>query len=115
MNNGSMFAKIRDYRGQTFWEEHPFVYILGEKGIYRYEIFSAYQAAVESDTYAVSLSSEEDCSRWIGQALDNSVIDTDIRPEAADRILTLSTCSGTNYDYRWVVHASLSLEEDSVS
>lgn len=109
MNNGSMFAGIRKYRNQAYWEEHPYVYIRSDQGVYRYEIFSSYLAKVESNTYGLQFSSEASRRQFLDHAIADSVIDTGVQPEPTDRVLTLSTCSGSGYSTRWVVHARLKM------
>ena len=110
MNDGSMFACLRDYREQAFWEAHPYVYILSDQGVYRYEIFSSYLASVKSNTYGIEFPTETSWLRFQEKALEDSVIDTGIQPQPNDRVLTLSTCSGANRSARWVVHARLKME-----
>ena len=110
MANGSMFANLHQYRYQNFWESHPYVYIRTDEGVYRYEIFSAYRANVDSNTYALSFSDEEFKEEFLQYILSESVIETGVQPEITDRILTLSTCSGAGYSTRWVVQARLKME-----
>lgn len=109
MQNGSMFAGIRKFNTQQYWEDHPYVYIRSDLGVYRYEIFSSYLADVDGSTYGLAFSQEETRTRFLANARENSVIETNISPEATDRILTLSTCSGMGYTTRWVVHARLKM------
>ncbi len=109
MNDGSMFAGIREFRDQEFWKTHPYVYILSDQGVYRYEIFSAYQASVKSSTYGLDFSGDGDRAAFLHHAAANSVIETGIEPELTDRVLTLSTCNGAGYATRWVVHARLKM------
>ena len=109
MNDGSMFAGIREFRDQEFWKTHPYVYILSDQGVYRYEIFSAYQASVKSSTYGLDFSGDGDRAAFLHNAAANSVIETGIEPELTDRVLTLSTCNGAGYATRWVVHARLKM------
>lgn len=109
MTNGSMFASLRKYREQEYWEAHPYVYIRSDQGVYRYEIFSSYLASVDSNAYGIQFSSEESRSRFLTNRILNSVINTGVEPEPTDRILTLSTCSGRGYTTRWVVHARLKM------
>lgn len=111
MNNGSMFGSLRQYRYGSHWQEHPYVYIRSGAGVLRYEVFSTYTAAVDSDTYVLSFRQEQNRKDFIAMALENSEIDTGIVPEATDRILTLSTCSGAGYSTRRVVHARLKMTE----
>lgn len=109
MNDGSMFASLREYRNQEYWEEHPYVYIRSDQGVYRYEIFSSYLAKVNSNTYGIGFSSENTKIWFLDQILTDSVIDTGVEPEHTDRVLTLSTCSGSGHTTRWVIHARLKM------
>lgn len=115
MNNGSMFASLRKYRKQEYWEKHPYVYIRSDQGVYRYEIFSSYLAKVDSNTYGLAFPSEDSRFAFLNNALVNSVIQTGVKPETTDRVLTLSTCSGSGYSTRWVVHARLKMVQAPVS
>ena len=108
MNDGSMFASIREYRNQAYWEKHPYVYIRTDLGVYRYEVFASYLARVNSNTYGVRFSREESREAFVNNAIVDSSIDTGIEPEPTDRILTLSTCKGGTAT-RWVVHARLKM------
>lgn len=110
MNDGSMFAGLRKYASQEYWQNHPYVYIAGEMGVLRYEVFSAYRADVDSITYRLGFSGEAK-AEFLRHAGESSKIDTGIVPEETDRILTLSTCSGAGYSTRWVVHARLKMVE----
>lgn len=111
MTNGSMFAGLHKYKYDGYWQEHPYVYVLTGAGVLRYEVFSAYTAEVDSDTYRLSFSGKESKADFLVMALENSEIDTGIAPELMDRILTLSTCSGMGYSTRRVVHARLKMVE----
>lgn len=93
MRNGTMFSALKGYRSADFWQEHPSVYVALDSGVYRYAVFSAREADAMGIVYE--------------KKLEGSVIDTGIAPEASDRVLTLSTCTGTGYVRRWVVHAVL--------
>ena len=109
MSTGAMFGSLRHYDTLSYWEEHPYVYIRSDQGVYRYEIFSAYVADVESNTFGLAFPSENSMTKFLENALQDSVIDTGIQPEITDRILTLSTCSFIGYTHRWVVHARLKM------
>ena len=109
MNDGSMFASLRNYREQAYFEAHPYVYILSDYGVYRYEIYSSYTASVKSNTYGVEFPTETSWLRFLEKSLEDSVIDTGVEPQPTDRVLTLSTCTGANRSARWVVHARLKM------
>lgn len=107
MNSGSMFAGLRNFATQRYWEKHPYVYILSDAGVYRYEVFASYKAPIDSATYGLSFNQRETKAEFLLHALENTKIQTGIIPEEHDRILTLSTCSGAGYSNRWVVQARL--------
>ncbi len=114
MNNGSMFNSIRQYAAQSYYEEHPYIYVLTDAGVWRYEVFASYQAPVDSITYGLSFRQQETRENFLVSALEKSVIETGITPALTDRILTLSTCSGGSYSNRWVVHGRLEMVEIEV-
>lgn len=105
MKDGSMFAALKYYNKLAWWEEHPWVYVETGEGTRRYEIFAAYEAPVRSCTYELEFPDDAARQELIDFALEQSVIQTGVIPQSADRILTLSTCTGKGYETRWVVQA----------
>ena len=105
MKDSSMFSTLKGYNKLEFWEDHPIVYIKNGESVHRYEIFAAYEAPVRSYTYEKKVHDETTRQAVIDFALERSVIDTRIIPEASQHILTMSTCTGKGYDSRWVVQA----------
>lgn len=105
MNNGSMFASLKYYSKQSYWEAHPRVYIMSAAGIYLYDIFSAYEAGVTEDTYRLSFADDEEKQAFLDFCVSQSVLRTGIVPTVEDHILTLSTCTGRGHETRWVVQA----------
>ena len=104
----TMFGSLRNYKDQTYWGYHPFVYIYDDNGGHRYEIFSAYEADVTSNTYLVGFKDETEKQDFLDECVKQSVIQTNVVPTLNDRILTLSTCTNTGgYATRWVVQARL--------
>jgi len=111
MNDGSMFAELELFSLEKYWREHPYVYVVTDAGVYRYEIFAFFQAEVESLTYGMNPQREDTKEKFLDLAQEKAWFDTGIRPPVTDRILTLSTCSGANYDFRFVVQARLPMVE----
>lgn len=107
MRNGTMFGTLKYYKGLDFWQEHPNVYLVMDDGIYRYAIFAAHEASVKGIVYRLDIEKQQLEEEFLQYCLDSSVIDTGITPEADDRILTLSTCTGNGHANRWVVHGVL--------
>ena len=111
LQSGNMFSALHDFDTPGFWEEHPYVYLVTDAGILRYEIFSTYNAPVESSTYRLAFRQEKTRVAFLEEAIANSLIDTGIVPATTDRILTLSTCTGLGYSSRRVVQARLKMME----
>lgn len=107
MRNGSMFADLHDFSDPQFAEEHPYVYLVTEEGIWRYEIFASFNAPVDSKIYGLSFRQRQTREEFLQYALENTQIQTGITPAVSDRILTLSTCTGLGYSARRVVLARL--------
>jgi len=106
MKSKTMFSSIRNYRKAEYWEKHPYIYVVTDEEVYRYEVYAAYEASVTSDTYRLGFK-EEGKQVFLDLGMESSVIETGVVPSVTDRILTLSTCTGSGYDTRWVVQARL--------
>lgn len=107
MKDDSMFGSLKYYKNRDYWEEHPYVYIFNDSGAHRYEIFSAYEANLQGSTYQIGFAGDEYKQVFLENCLGYSVFDTGVTPGVADRIITLSTCTGRGYSSRWVVQARL--------
>lgn len=109
MNSGAMFASLRDYRMQSYYDTHPYVYLLVDNGAFRFDVFSAYRAELTALAYGQSFQQRQTREKFLQEAMEKSDIETGITPGIRDRILTLSTCSGAGHSTRWVVHARLEM------
>lgn len=111
MKNGLMFGDLPDFSIQKHWQTHPYVYLLTDAGVYRYEIFAFYLAEVDSLTYSMNPAQDITKTDFLNLAMEKNRIQTGIEPALTDRILTLSTCSGGSYANRYVVQARLPMVE----
>ena len=108
MVNGSIFAPLANYRDPGYLENHSYIYIVTDRDLRRYEIFSAYEAELDSHTYRLYFPDDGVKQAALDHYTGSSLLDTGIIPGVDDYILTLSTCVGNNtYDTRWVVQARL--------
>ena len=111
MRNGKMFGSLHRYQEQEYRDAHPYIYIVTDEGVRRYEVFAAYEADVVSDTYRLVFEDDARKQNVLDYYLDSSVLESGILPTVEDHILTLSTCTGTGtYNTRWVVQAALTGE-----
>ena len=111
MRNGTMFGSLRDYRSADYWREHPSVYVTMGGQVLIYDIFAAYEVGIREIVYRLDIEEAGLQEELIRYGLDHSVIDTGLVPTAEDRILTLSTCTGSGHATRWVVQAVLRAAE----
>lgn len=105
MRNETMFGSLKYYKDPKYWREHPSVYLVVDSGIYRYDIFSAWEAGLKDIVYYLDLTDREE--EFIRTCLENSVITTGIVPDVQDKILTMSTCTGNGHSKRWTIQGYL--------
>lgn len=112
MRNLSMFGSLRYYDDLEYFKEHPSVYVAVDGGVYKYDIYAAYEVGLQTITYRLDVDTPEEKEECIRFGLESSVIDTGVVPTAEDKILTLSTCTGRGHATRWVVQAVCRGEEE---
>lgn len=107
MRNESMFGSLKNYAETEYWEKHPYVYVVTDGGVYRYDIFAAFESGTKEVVYRLNIKREVQKKELIEFSLSNSVISTKIVPGTDDHLLTLSTCTGRGHAKRWVVQGVL--------
>lgn len=105
MKSNKMFGELKFYNKKSYWQAHPNVYIVSDRGVEKYSIYAAYEVSTSGMTYRLSFGSDAEKQEYIDFTLENSVINTGIVPTVNDHILTLSTCPANGYETRWVVQA----------
>ncbi len=104
MKNGSMFAVLKKYREQEFYDAHREFYIMTEEGNRRYEIISMFQTDALSNIYNRNFANPEAKTQWLDKVIRNSAISSPFTATVDDQFVTLSTCvSGGDNRARFVV------------
>lgn len=106
MKNGSMFGNLTDLQTEEGLAGHRNIYILTPEGTLHYEVFSVHFAYV-TDGFYEPVATDVEAAELLGRMARASYVSTGLSPTAADRILTLSTCSGLQKTHRFLVHAVL--------
>jgi len=106
MRDGSMFAKIRNFRDEETLKSCRYFWIYTPEADYLYEICSIHYAAVGSDTYTVRFNDYDSYIDWLGKMQQSSDPATGVELAGGDRIVTLSTCT-TDSSTRTVVQGKL--------
>ncbi len=112
MKSGAMFAGLRNYEDNSFFETHRDVTIYTPDAIRKYRVFAAY---VEDDRHLLYYYNQgqtpEDRRAFLDDAAARrdlqSIYDADVPVDENSRILTLSTCHRMGDHYRFLVHACL--------
>ncbi len=109
MRNGSMFARLDDYKNKEFYEEHPVIGFDTLDEVGSYEVAGViHLPASEIDLDFLGLlaaRSEEDYGRFIEYVKENAYYETGITPVWPEQLLTLSTCEYSVKDGRLLVIA----------
>ena len=112
MKNGSMFATLMDYADESFWKEHPVIYLSSLYEETAYEVVAAFYDRVyykHENCFKfyqfIDAEDEEDFNYAIEQFKEKSCYDTGVTPQYGDQLITLVTCSYHEDNGRFVVVA----------
>ena len=106
MRDGSMFAKLRDYRDPEIYKTCPYFWIFTPQKDLLYRICSIHPEGVGGSSYIIRFGSGKELEEWRQTIREQSVIDTGWEPDLEDRIVMLSTCTedrGTRYTVQGVL------------
>jgi sortase B len=103
MKNGSMFAGLKNYQAQSYYNAHPYIYVDLGNVSHCYQIFSAHEAELDDITYTIGYAADDQYAEFLSAIKSSSLYDTGVEVGVNDSVITLSTCtkSGTK---RFVVH-----------
>ena len=89
----------------THLKENQYFTVYSKTTAYRYRIFSYEDAVNGGDVYKVGYQPGEEYQKFIDQMIKDSDVDTGVKPQTSNKILTLSTCTGNGYSKRLAIHA----------
>ena len=107
MRDGSMFAVVDDYAEQGFYDAHPVLYLNTPTQNYRLAVFSGFTTDPDSFVYTSAFASDDDYAAFLTALLASSEIRCDCPLSVSDRVVTLSTCTYSAEDVRFVLCAKL--------
>lgn len=105
LENGTMFSQLKNYRKQSYYDEHKYIYIYTPDGkCTQYLIFSFHRVS-ESDgaIYNLSYASFEQCKTAFTKK--NMIQSDDFDESNVKNVITLSTCDNSRKSQRYVLHA----------
>ena len=100
MKNGSMFGRLRKFRNSEFCKENPYFYIYTPDGrTITYQVFAVKVVEDTSATYDKIYADAEEFQSYVDNIYKGALYTSkDVSVSAADRIVTLSTCTGEDND-----------------
>ena len=86
MKTGTIFGCLTEYKKAAYYREHPYIEFDTLYGDAKYEVFAAFAI-------------------YVAEVIRRSDVDSGIRPEYGEQLLTLSTCEYSSANGRYVVVA----------
>ncbi|MDR2519449.1 MAG: class B sortase [Eubacteriaceae bacterium] len=105
MKTGTMFGKLKNYNSQSTYERDPVISVYTPDKVFHYQIFSAITVDAMYDYRQPSYG--EDFAGFLKALKSKSVIRSSAKVGASDRIVTLSTCTSSIENGRFVVFGVL--------
>lgn len=108
MESGSMFGSLVEYRNQSYFAEHPTLYLYAGKN-YRIDIFAAHTASPAMSNYPTWFENDSTRAMFINSIREKSLIESDMTIASDAKLVALVTCSDfdAGEDSRFVVHGVL--------
>ena len=107
MNDGSMFASLRNYRDESYYPEHPVIYLSTPDFNYRLDLIAGFITEPTSFAYEMNFDTPEQFLSQIELIKDLSTFKSNVEVKETDKIVTLSTCTYERDDGRYVVVGKL--------
>ena len=112
MRNGTMFHELLNYKKESFYKDHKYIYFDKVDGIQKYEVISAFYSKVYYEDENVfkyykfyNAANDEELNYYIKNIKELALYDTNISAKLGDKFITLSTCEYSQENGRFVVVA----------
>lgn len=97
MGNGTMFATLREYRYQDFYDANPTMEIFTPEGDYVLELICGTIEDGNNEFVSFDFRSDEELLQYVDRFRAKSTFTSDVELQPGDRIVSLCTCS-----YEWI-------------
>ncbi len=95
MKNKGMFGTLSNYKEQSYYDDHPLMWLLTPDRNYKVELIAGYVTSSTSEIYSFG-QTEEEVFALAERSIEKSTFTSDFQVLQGDRFVTLSTCS---YEY----------------
>ncbi len=107
MKNNTMFAGLSEFADQAYYQAHPIIWLLTPEQDYKILLFSGYTTDNYSDAYTVFDEAGADYAAFLSSRVAQSDFKASVTPASTQRIVTLSTCTYSFKNARYVIHGVL--------
>jgi sortase B len=107
MRSGDMFGILKDYRNQSFFEQHPVMYIFTPERDYALLLFAGYMLDSAVETPPLSFRDDDAFLAHIANIRSRSIFRSDVEVSADDRIVSLCTCDPSHRNARFIIVGKL--------
>ena len=87
MQNGTMSAGISWYEDQSYYDEHPVMYLMTPSATYRIELFSGYITTMDSSAYMQTFGGIREHTDWLKDVSGRSDFRANLEISAYDRVI----------------------------
>ncbi len=109
MNQGAMFATLENWGEQSYYEEHPVMWLLTPEQDYQVVLVSGHHVSAYSDMYDIYAEHDESFQHYLDEAIEMSdfvpVEGADVNPNR--NYVMLTTCAYVFDNARYVLHGKL--------
>lgn len=106
MTSDAMFGSLEKYKKQSYFDEHPRMWLLTPERAYRMDLVAGVVTPSDSDAYTL-FDSDEELLSHLEAVVEDSTFVSGVDLSTVERIVTLSTCSYEYATARYVVIGSL--------
>ena len=110
MSIGTMFGTLERYKQQSYYDEHPVMYLLTPDADYALDLVAGYMTDVQDPVFTIP-ETGEDTQVLLTHVLKKSAFRTKAELPEDPRLVTLSTCAYDFEDARFVVVGVLRILE----
>ena len=116
MKNGSMFASLKKYNDQEYYEEHPVIWYLTPEKNYKLNVFAGFVERYDSPIYGI-FTDRKELTDYLNASRDKSRIELPeelslLKNEDIGHIMVLSTCDYSFDNARYILLCVYDKEED---
>lgn len=107
IRGGRMFSSLSGYKKQSYYEEHPVLYLYTPDQNYRVELFAGEILDGQKGSFPLMFERADVREKWLEKLLVSSTFKSSVTVEEHERILALCTCSYEYNNARYAVYGVL--------